>query len=278
MNGALPRHRALEAMLRLSDISLTYNRGSFVAVNALDGVSLDFHRGEFVTIVGSNGAGKSSLANVVSGSVRPTSGNIWLNDRDITRVPDYRRARWVARVFDNPLVGTAPDLSIEENLALAIARGRRRGLRFAVSDSRRRTMREHLEVLDLGLENRLSQRVALLSAGQRQSLTMIMAAMGRPEVLLLDEHLAALDPETQRRVLEVTERIAGEMSCTTLMITHNMAHAIAVGTRLLVMSRGRVVADITGHEKSALSPDEVVDKIVGAGDTVSDRVALAELE
>lgn len=265
-------------MLELRDVSLIYNPGSPAEVVALTDVSLTIPSGQFVTIVGSNGAGKSSLFQVVSGAVRPTAGHVYLNDRDVTRYPDHRRARWIARVFDNPLAGTAPGLSIEENLALAMARGRSRRLRRAVTKRAREAMRERLAILELGLEDRLSDQVALLSAGQRQSLTMIMAGMTEPQVLMLDEHLAALDPETGRRVLDLTLRLAEELSCTTVMITHNMEHAIEAGDRLLVMSRGRVVADFSGAAKAELTRQALIEHLSQVGDGVSDRIALATLE
>ncbi len=265
-------------MLSLEDIRLVYNPGTVTEVAALRGVTLQVPKGQFVTVVGSNGAGKSSLMQIVSGAVRPASGRVRIDDRDVTRQPDYRRAQFVARVFDNPHAGTAPDLSIEENVALAMSRGAKRGLRFAVTARRRRVMRERLAVLGLGLEDRLTDRVALLSAGQRQSLTMVMAAMTQPEVLLLDEHLAALDPGTQARVLDLTIELARELACTTLMITHNMDHAIAVGDRLVVMSHGRAIADFAGDEKRNLTPQTLVEHITGAGDALTDRMMLGALE
>lgn len=263
-------------MLQLSDVRLVYNAGAPDEVVALHGLDLEVPAGQFVTVVGTNGAGKSSMVKVVSGAERPSAGRVLINGQDVSRDPDYRRARLVARVFDNPHAGTAPDLSIEENLALAFARGRRRKLRHAVTGSRRELMRERLAELGLGLESRLHDRVALLSAGQRQSVTMVMAGLTEPSVLLLDEHLAALDPGTQARVLELTVRLARHMSCTTLMITHNMEHAISTGDRLLVMSRGRVIADFQAREKADLTVPVLIDHIVGAGDAISDRMALGE--
>jgi putative ABC transport system ATP-binding protein len=263
-------------VLQLNDVRLVYNPGTPTEVVALQRLSLTFPTGQFVTVVGSNGAGKSSLIQIISGAVGPTEGRIRIGDRDVTRMPDHRRAALVARVFDNPHVGTVPELSIEDNLALAMARGRRRGLRPAVTGRHRNVMRERLALLGLGLERRLSGPVRLLSAGQRQSLTMIMAALTTPEVLLLDEHLAALDPGTQRRVLKLTTDIVAELGCTALMVTHNMEHAIAIGERLLVMSRGRVVADLAGNAKTALTVDDLIAHIVHSGDTVSDRLVLHE--
>ncbi len=261
-------------MLELRDVHLVYNKGTATEVRALTGMELTVPTGQFVTIVGSNGAGKSSLIQTISGAVRPTAGRVLLGGRDVTRRLDHRRAGLVSRVFDNPHAGTFPDLSIEENLALAMARGRRRRLQWAVNRARREEMRHRLSTLGLGLEKRLSDPVRLLSAGQRQSITVIMAALRRPEVLLLDEHLAALDPNTQQRVLDLTVELAADLGATTVMVTHNMDHAIAVGDRLLVMSRGRIVADLAGTDKACLSVPDLIERISRAGDVVSDRLVL----
>jgi len=206
-------------MLDLDNVSLLYNQRTANEVIALRGLALHVPKGQFVTVVGTNGAGKSSLVQIIAGAVRPTYGAISIAGTEVSRVPDYRRAALVARVFDNPQAGTAPELSIEDNMALAMARGRRRTLRFALSSKRRALMRERLAHLGLGLENRLTDPVQLLSAGQRQSLTMVMAGLCQPEVLLLDEHLAALDPGTQAKVLALTLDLVREYQCTTIMIT-----------------------------------------------------------
>jgi putative ABC transport system ATP-binding protein len=263
-------------MLALEEVRLTYNAGSSGEVRALRGVTLEIPAGQFVTVVGSNGAGKSSLMKVVAGEERPSSGRVRLAGRDVTRLPVHRRAGAVARVFDDPRAGTLPELSIEDNMALALSRGRRRTLRFASGRARRALMRERLAVLGLGLEQRVGDPAGLLSAGQRQSLTMVMAGLRDPRLLLLDEHLAALDPATQQRVLELTTGLVRRLGCATLMVTHNMEHAIAVGDRLLVMSRGQVVADLAGERKAALTPERLVETIVAAGDAVSDRLLLRE--
>jgi len=263
-------------MLDLRQVALVHHRGRPNQVVALRDVTLTVPKGQFVTIVGSNGAGKSSLVKVVSGAAAPTHGTVWIGGREVTRQPDYRRARYVARVFDNPEAGTVADLSIEESIALAMRRGQRRLLRKAVTAKRRATMREALAVLGLGLENRLGDRVGLLSAGQRQSLTMVMATLSDPEVLLLDEHVAALDPATQQRVVELTVDIVGRTGCTALMVTHNMKHALDLGDRLLVLSRGRILADFSAADKARMSVDDLVHSISGAGDLVADRSLLAE--
>lgn len=266
-----------EPTLRLDAVRLVYNAGKSDQVVALDHVDLAVGAGEFVTVIGSNGAGKSSIVQVVSGAVRPTVGRVSIDGVDVTRWPDYRRAGLVARVFDDPRVGTAPELSIEDNLALALERGRRRGLGLSLTARRRRLMRERLAGLGLGLEDRLQDPVGLLSAGQRQSLTMVMAGLVRPRVLLLDEHLAALDPATAGRVLALTRDLVAEMGCTTVMITHNMEHALEMGTRLLLMSRGRILADLDGAAKERMTTGGLVDLIRTAGDSVGDRSLLPEL-
>lgn len=263
-------------MLELFDIRLVYNRGTATQLVALDDLSLRVDTGDFVTVVGANGAGKSSLVGIVSGAIRPTRGRVVIDGRNVTAMSEHRRAGWVARVFDNPHAGTVPELSIEDNMALAIDRGRRRGLGWAVTKSRRAVMRERLAQVHLGLEARLSQPVALLSAGQRQTLTLVMASLRQPEILLLDEHLSALDPVTQGRVLDLTVQLVGTMRCKTIMVTHNMEHAIRLGNRLLVMSRGRIIAEYSGDAKAALTVPALVEDINAKGGLVSDRSALAE--
>jgi putative tryptophan/tyrosine transport system ATP-binding protein len=269
---------AARPAIEVDDVTLTYNRHRPDEVQALSEVSLTVSAGELVTVVGSNGAGKSSLVHVVAGTVRPTAGRVRIGGRDVTRWPDHRRATIVTRVFDDPRIGTAPELSIEDNLAMAMSRGRRRTLRFALNAKRRRVMRERLAALGLGLEARMHDPVGLLSAGQRQSLTLVLAALGEPVVLLLDEHVAALDPATARRVLDLTSDVVAEAGCATLMVTHNMEHALAMGHRIVVMSRGRIVGDVGGDAKRDLRPTDLVDLITGAGDTVSDRLLLPEFE
>jgi putative tryptophan/tyrosine transport system ATP-binding protein len=263
-------------MLEIEGVRLVHNEGRSDEITALDGLTLTLGDGQFVTVIGSNGAGKSSLVQIVSGATRPTAGAVRLDGRDITGRPEHRRAGRVARVFDDPRAGTAPGLSVEDNMALAMARGRRRTLRFALGRTQRAQMREHLARLGLGLEDRLGDKVGLLSAGQRQSLTMVMAGLSRPAVLLLDEHLAALDPATAVRVLGLTRQLAAQMGATTLMVTHNMEHAIALGERLLVMSRGRVIADLDSGTKRETTVSELVALITASQDTVSDRLLIAD--
>jgi putative ABC transport system ATP-binding protein len=264
--------------IEIDDATLIFNRHRPDEVQALSGVSLTVDAGELVTVVGANGAGKSSLVHIVAGTVRPTTGQVRIGGRDVTRWPDHRRAGLVTRVFDDPRIGTAPELSIEDNLAMAMSRGRRRTLRFALNAKRRRTMQEHLAALNLGLETRLHDPVGQLSAGQRQSLTLVLAALGDPAVLLLDEHLAALDPATARRVLGLTSDVVAAAGCATLMVTHNMEHALATGSRVVVMSRGRIVGDVSGDAKRDLRPTDLIDLITGAGDAVSDRLLLPDFD
>ncbi len=240
-------------MLELTDISLTFGRGTPLARPALRGVSLRLEEGQFACLVGSNGAGKSTLLGVAAGTHRPDQGRVRIGSRDVTRLPEHRRAVLVGRVFQDPLQGTAPNLTVEENLALAADRGKRRGLGPLLGRARRAWLRERLESLGLGLESRLSVRVGMLSGGQRQALTLLMATLARPEVLLLDEHTAALDPATASRVADLTWRLAEELRLTTLMVTHNLEQAIGLGHRLVMMHEGEIILDLHGAQKAGLT-------------------------
>lgn len=243
-------------MISLRGVTVTYADGTAAPVPALQGVDLDIRAGEFVTVVGANGSGKSTLLNVISGTVRPRQGTVTIDGRDVSGLAEHSRARLVARVFDDPLAGTAPRLSIEDNLALAMTRGqRRRGLRRAVGEARREVMRQRLAELGLGLERRLADPVGMLSAGQRQSLTLLMAAFGEPRVLLLDEHLAALDPRTSAIVAGLTTRIVAATGAATLMITHDLPRALELGTRTLVIGGGTIAADLSLETPGAVSVD-----------------------
>ena len=265
-------------MLELRDIHLTHNRGTPTEVHALRGVSITIPKGQFVTVIGSNGAGKSSVVKVISGAHKPTSGSVAIAGTDVTGKPQHIRARSVAHVFDNPLLGTAPTMSIQDNLALAMMRERPRRLRRAVTRPRRDQMRTHLATLGLGLENRLTEKVASLSAGQRQSLAMLMAGVTHPTVLLLDEHLAALDPGTGAKVLEQTVKLADRLNCATVMVTHNMQQALDVGDRLLVMSGGRVIEDISANEKAHLGVPDLIERITSTQQVISDRMLITTRE
>ncbi len=252
-------------MLELKNIRKTFNAGTVNAKTALDGLSLTLNDGDFVTVIGGNGAGKSTMLNAVAGVFQVDSGSIVIGGQDVTRLPEHRRAALLGRVFQDPMMGTAPTMMIEENLALAARRGQRRGLKWGITPLERADYRELLRTLELGLEDRLTAKVGLLSGGQRQALTLLMAALKQPKLLLLDEHTAALDPRTAAKVLELSDRIVQENGLTTLMITHNMKDAIAHGNRLIMMDAGRVVLDIAGEEKKKLTVQNLLDMFSRAG-------------
>ena len=243
-------------MLSAKNLYLTFNPDTPIETKALRGLSLDIPSGQFVPVIGSNGAGKSTFLNTVSGDQTVDSGTIHIDDKDVTRMPVWERAQYVARVFQDPMAGTCEDLTIEENMALATCRGSRRGLSTAVQASMRDEFRARLETLGLGLENRLSDRIGLLSGGQRQAVSLLMAAMRPSRILLLDEHTAALDPRTADFVLALTERIVSEGKLTTMMVTHSMKQALEVGERTIMLHQGKVVLDVSGPERKGLQvPD-----------------------
>lgn len=243
-------------MLKLDNICKTFNKGTINEKKALAGLSLHLEPGDFVTVIGGNGAGKSTMLNAVAGVWPVDSGRIILDGVDVTALPEHKRAGYIGRVFQDPMMGTAPNMQIEENMALAMRRGEKRGLRWAVTNAEREQFREQLSTLGLGLEDRMTAKVGLLSGGQRQALTLLMASLKQPKLLLLDEHTAALDPKTAAKVLALSDQIVQENRLTTLMITHNMKDAIAHGNRLIMMDAGRVVVDISGEEKKKLTvPD-----------------------
>ena len=240
-------------MLDIQKIYKTFNAGTVNEKTALNGVSLHLNEGDFVTVIGGNGAGKSTLLNAVAGVWPVDEGTITIGDVDVTRLPEFKRAKYIGRVFQDPMMGTAATMQIEENLALALRRGKRRTLRTGIAKSEREEYREMLKILDLGLEDRLTSKVGLLSGGQRQALTLLMATLRTPKLLLLDEHTAALDPKTAAKVLELSDKIIKEQNLTALMITHNMQDAIDYGNRLIMMHEGRVVVDVAGEEKKKLT-------------------------
>jgi len=264
-------------MIILKDFTKYFHRGSVNEVLALDNISLEIGQGDFITIIGSNGAGKSTLLNGLAGTFFPDTGILMLDNTDITLWPEYRRAGFIGRVFQDPLLGTCASLSIEQNMALAGKRGARRGLGIGVKSEDRASFMKELKKLDLGLEDRLRIRVGLLSGGQRQSLTMLMATMIRPEILLLDEHTAALDPKTARQILEITRHIVERRNLTTLMVTHNMNHAIKLGNRLIMLHRGQIILDIRGEEKKNIGVEDLVARFyeVQGEAFSSDRMLLA---
>lgn len=264
-------------MLTLTGVSKTFNEGTINEKIALNRVNLHLRPGDFVTVIGGNGAGKSTLLNLTAGVYECDAGSIVLNGINITRQPEYKRAALLGRVFQDPMMGTAADMGIEENLAMAYRRGKRRGLRWGITAAEREAYVERLMLLDLGLENRLASKVGLLSGGQRQALTLLMATLQKPKLLLLDEHTAALDPKTARKVLEITESIVAKDNLTTLMVTHNMKDAIRLGNRLIMMNEGEIIFDIEGEEKKGLHVKDLLEKFEQAsgGEFANDRMLLA---
>ena len=262
-------------MLALDNISKTFNPGTVNEKKALEHVSLALAAGDFATIVGSNGAGKSTLFNAIAGSFFVDSGAVVVDGRDITYMPEYRRAKHIGRLFQDPLRGTAPHMTIEENLALAAGSG---GWFSHMSRADRARFRDRLALLDMGLEDRMRQPVGLLSGGQRQALTLLMATMNPPWLLLLDEHTAALDPATAEKVLALTRQIVAEHRITTLMITHNMKNALELGTRTLMMDGGRIVLDVRGEERAGLTVEDLLERFrAGAGHALdNDRILLSD--
>ena len=264
-------------MLDLKNVSKTFHPGTVNARTALDDLSLHLNEGDFVTVIGGNGAGKSTLLNAIAGTFAVDSGSIAIGGQDVTRLPEFKRAALIGRVFQDPMQGTAATMQIEENLALAARRGQPRGLRWGITKAEREKYRALLQPLDLGLENRLTAKVGLLSGGQRQALTLLMAALKQPKLLLLDEHTAALDPKTAAKVLSLSDQIVAENHLTTLMITHNMKDAIRHGNRLLMMSAGRIVLDISGEEKKKLTVEDLLHRfsLASDGEMLSDRAILS---
>ena len=263
-------------MLEIRDIRKTFNAGTVNEKVALNGVSLHLAPGDFVTVIGGNGAGKSTLLNSVSGALEVDEGQILIDGVDVTHLPEYKRAKYIGRVFQDPMMGTAATMQIEENLALAARRGKVRGLGSGITAAERKGYVEQLAMLDLGLENRMTAKVGLLSGGQRQALTLLMATLQKPKLLLLDEHTAALDPKTAAKVLEATKRIVEKDNLTTMMITHNMRDAIAYGNRLIMMYNGRIAVDVSGEEKKKLTVEQLLELFSKASgsDEADDKLLL----
>ena len=264
-------------MLKITNLQKTFNPGTVNAKVALDGLNLHIKEGDFVTVIGGNGAGKSTLQNAIAGVWKPDYGTIEIDGVDVTNMPEHKRASFLGRVFQDPMKGTAPDMEIAENLAIASKRGVRRRFVRGVRRSDRQYFKELLKTLDLGLEDRLSTKVGLLSGGQRQAVTLLMASMNKPKLLLLDEHTAALDPKTAAKVLEITDKIVTENNLTTLMITHNMKDAIAHGNRLIMLQEGRVIVDVEGEEKKKLTVEDLLKLFAQATGTMetSDKLLLS---
>jgi len=264
-------------VLNLDTVWKTFNPGTINEKIALHGVSLHMEEGDFVTVIGGNGAGKSTMLNAIAGVFSVDSGKITIGGVDVTALPEYKRATYIGRVFQDPMMGTAATMQIEENLALAARRGKSRTLRPGLTKAERESYREQLKILDLGLENRMTAKVGLLSGGQRQALTLLMATLQKPKLLLLDEHTAALDPKTAAKVLDATQRIVEKDHLTTLMITHNMRDAITYGNRLIMMYEGRIVVDVSGEEKKMLTVEQLLDLFSRASgsDEVDDKLVLS---
>lgn len=263
-------------MLELKEIYKTFNPNSPSEKKALNGVNLTLESGDFVTIIGGNGAGKSTMLNAIAGVWPIDSGHVMIDGIDVTKLPEHKRALYLGRVFQDPMNGTAADMEIEENLALAYRRGQARGLRWGITAKERGEYKELLKTLDLGLETRLRAKVGLLSGGQRQALTLLMATLKKPKLLLLDEHTAALDPKTAAKVLQLSDRMIAEHGLTALMVTHNMKDAIAHGNRLIMMSNGRIILDIKGEEKKKLTVEDLLQKfsVASGSEFVNDRALL----
>ncbi len=265
-------------MLEIKGVYKTFNWGTVNEKKALQDLNLTLNDGDFVTVIGGNGAGKSTMLNMIAGVYPVDAGTISVDNINVTRLQEYKRAKYLGRVFQDPMMGTAADMWIEENMALASRRGRTRTLSWAVTNKEREEFRKLLEELELGLENRLSTKVGLLSGGQRQALTLLMATMKRPKLLLLDEHTAALDPKTAAKVLELTDKLIREDGLTALMITHNMRDAIHYGNRLIMMNEGRIILDVSGEEKKKLTVDDLLTAFsrLSGNEFANDRALLAK--
>lgn len=263
-------------MLKINNVSKTFNEGTVNEKRVFSDLSLTLNAGDFVTIIGGNGAGKSTMLNLVAGAYTADSGSICIDGKDVTNMPEYTRAKYLGRVFQDPRMGTASDMWVEENMSIADSRGHKRGLRWAITSRDRERYREQLKQLDLGLESRLTTKMGLLSGGQRQAVTLLMATMKRPKLLLLDEHTAALDPKTAAKVLELTDKLIAENHLTAMMVTHNMRDAIVHGNRLIMMHAGRIILDISGEEKKQLTVETLLEKFsqTSGSEFASDRALL----
>ncbi|EOS65736.1 ABC transporter ATP-binding protein [Oscillibacter sp. 1-3] len=264
-------------MLEIKEIWKTFNAGTVNEKQALRGVSLTLNEGDFCTVIGGNGAGKSTMLNAVAGTWAVDAGSISIGGTDVTHLPEHKRAAFIGRVFQDPMMGTAPTMQIIENLALAARRGQRRGLRWGLTKTEKEQYQKMLSGLGLGLEDRLTSKVGLLSGGQRQALTLLMASLKKPKLLLLDEHTAALDPKTAAKVLELSDKIVAENHLTTMMVTHNMKDAIAHGNRLIMMYDGRIVIDVSGEEKKKLTVPQLLELFskVSGSDEADDKLLLS---
>jgi len=263
-------------MLQLHNVFKLFNPGTPDEKTALMQINLHLNPGDFVTVIGSNGAGKSTLMNIISGGIRPDLGEVRIEGQSIGALPEYKRSKWIGRVFQDPMAGTAPHMSIEENLAMAFMRGKARGLRFGVTPGKRTLYRDQLKRLGIGLEDRLRAKVGLLSGGERQALSLLMATFTEPKILLLDEHTAALDPARAELITQLTESIVRELKLTTLMVTHNMEQAIRLGNRLIMMDKGRIILDIDAERKKDLTVEQLLGEFerVSGQKLADDRIVL----
>lgn len=264
-------------MLKIENVYKTFNPGTINEKKALKGVDIVLNEGDFVTVIGGNGAGKSTMLNMIAGVYPVDCGTITIDDVNVTKLPEHKRAKYIGRVFQDPMTGTAANMQIVENLALAARRGKARGLKPGVSHKEKEQYVELLKSLDLGLEDRLTSKVGLLSGGQRQAITLLMATLKKPKLLLLDEHTAALDPKTAKKVLDLTQQIVERDNLTTIMITHNMKDAIAIGNRLIMMNDGKIIYDVSGEEKKALTTADLLAKfkITSGEELDNDRMLLS---
>jgi putative ABC transport system ATP-binding protein len=262
-------------MIRLKNLTRIFNKGSINENLAVDRVTLDVKKGDFITVIGSNGAGKSTLLNLIAGVYPPDTGRIIIDGNNVTFLREHQRAKFIGRVFQDPMMGTSGSMTIEENFSIALARGRRRTLAFGVNSASRDLFKGRLALLGLGLEDRLKDKVGLLSGGQRQSLTLLMATLNSPKVLLLDEHTAALDPKTAKLVMDLTRRIIEKYELTTVMITHNMQQALSNGNRLIMMHQGKVIFDVKGAERDRLTVDELLDHFGKLRGSLADKTLLS---
>ena len=265
-------------MLEIKNVRKTFNKNTINEKKALNGINLHLDEGDFVTVIGGNGAGKSTMLNMIAGVYPIDSGKIEIDGVNISREPEYKRARYIGRVFQDPMMGTAAGMEIQENMALAFRRGQRRGLGWGIKANEKDFYHDALMKLGLGLQTRMTNKVGLLSGGQRQALTLLMATLQKPKLLLLDEHTAALDPKTAKKVLEITQEIVEEQNLTTLMITHNMKDAISIGNRLVMMHEGMIIYDVSGDEKKKLEVDDLLKKFEEASgeEFANDRMILAK--
>lgn len=258
-------------MLKLENVSKTFNFGTVNEKKALQDLNLTVNDGDFITIIGGNGAGKSTTLNMIAGVYPIDCGHIIIDDQDISLADEYKRAQFIGRVFQDPMMGTAANMEIQENLAMALRRGKRRGLSWGITKEEKKQYYDALKRLDLGLETRMSSKVGLLSGGQRQALTLLMATLQKPKILLLDEHTAALDPRTAKKVLDLTQEIVAEQNLTALMVTHNMKDAINIGNRLIMMDNGHIIYDVSGAEKAKLTVDDLLKKFEEASGSEFDN-------